>query len=81
MRHCKEFPSDKITCAFGRLILVARQVRELRVFEDESGEEILEWTEERRYWPDPDDFTSLGKEITPERKQSLRQKKVSLPIG
>lgn len=78
--RCKDFPSDTVTCTLGRLVLVARRVRELHVLDSANDSETLEWIEERRYWPDPDDFTSFGKEITPERKRSLIQKKHSLPL-
>ena len=69
--RCKDFPSDTIICTLGRLVLVARKVRELHVLDSANDSETLEWIEERRYWPDPNDFTSFGKEITPERKRSL----------
>jgi len=81
LEHCKDFPSDTVTCSFGRLVLVARRVRELRVVDGAKDIEVLEWLEERRYRPDPDDFTSPGEEITPERRRSLTQQKHSHPIA
>ena len=81
LERCKDFPSDTVTCIFGRLVLVARKVRELYVVDGANNVEKLEWIEERRYWPDPDDFTSPGKEITPERRRSLTQQKHTLPIA
>jgi len=79
--YCSDFPSDTVTCTLGRLILVARQVRDLRVAGGENGCEIMTWIEARRYWPDPQDLTSDGQEILPERIMTMVQTTTCKPIA